>query len=32
LKLLEKLDDIDDVSKVHSNANFPDSVLEAAAG
>lgn len=32
LQLLEKLDDIDDVSKVHSNANFPDSVLEAAAG
>jgi YebC/PmpR family DNA-binding regulatory protein len=32
LKLLERLDDLDDVSKVHSNAVFPDSVLEAAAG
>jgi YebC/PmpR family DNA-binding regulatory protein len=32
LKLLERLDDLDDVSKVHSNADFPDSVLEAAAG
>ena len=32
LKLLERLDDLDDVSKVYSNAVFPDSVLEAAAG
>lgn len=32
LSLLEKLDDLDDVSKVHSNADFPESVLEAAAG
>lgn len=32
LRLLEKLDDLDDVSKVHSNAEFTDAVLEAAAG
>jgi len=32
LNLLEKLDDLDDVSKVHSNADFPEAVLEAAAG
>ena len=32
LSLLEKLDDLDDVSKVHSNADFPEAVLEAAAG
>lgn len=32
LNMLEKLDDLDDVSKVYSNAEFPDSVLEAAAG
>jgi len=32
LNMLEKLDDLDDVSKVYSNADFPDSVLEAAAG
>ena len=32
LNLLEKLDDLDDVSKVHSNAVFTDAVLEAAAG
>ncbi len=31
LNLLEKLDDLDDVSKVHSNADFPEAVLEAAA-
>jgi transcriptional/translational regulatory protein YebC/TACO1 len=32
LNILEKLDDLDDVSKVYSNAEFPDSVLEAAVG
>jgi YebC/PmpR family DNA-binding regulatory protein len=32
LDMLEKLDDLDDVSRVYSNAEFPDSVLEAAAG
>jgi YebC/PmpR family DNA-binding regulatory protein len=32
LNMLEKLDDLDDVSKVYSNAEFPDSVLEPAAG
>ncbi len=32
LRLLEKLDDLDDVSKVHSNAVFTEAVLEAAAG
>ena len=32
LNMLEKLDDLDDVSRVYSNAEFPDSVLEAAAG
>ncbi|MBT5774808.1 MAG: YebC/PmpR family DNA-binding transcriptional regulator [Dehalococcoidia bacterium] len=32
LNMLEKLDDLDDVSKVYSNAEFPDSVFEAAAG
>jgi YebC/PmpR family DNA-binding regulatory protein len=32
LRMLERLDDLDDVSKVYSNAVFPDSVLEAAAG
>ncbi len=31
LKLLERLDDLDDVSRVYSNADFPDEVLEAAA-
>jgi YebC/PmpR family DNA-binding regulatory protein len=31
LKLLERLDDLDDVSRVYSNAEFPDEVLEAAA-
>ena len=31
LRLLEKLDDLDDVSKVHSNAVFTEAVLEAAA-
>jgi YebC/PmpR family DNA-binding regulatory protein len=29
LKLLEKLEDIDDVQNVYSNADIPDSVLEA---
>ena len=29
LKLLERLDDLDDVSKVFTNADFPESVLEA---
>jgi len=28
LKLLERLDDLDDVSRVYSNADFPESVLE----
>lgn len=31
LKLLERLDDLDDVSRVYSNAEFTDEVLEAAA-
>jgi YebC/PmpR family DNA-binding regulatory protein len=31
LKLLDKLDDLDDVQRVFSNADFPDEVLEAAA-
>lgn len=31
LKMLERLDDLDDVSRVYSNAEFPDEVLEAAA-
>ena len=31
LKLFERLDDLDDVSRVYSNADFPDAVLEAAA-
>ncbi len=30
LRLMEKLDDLDDVSRVYSNASIPDSVLEAA--
>lgn len=30
LKLLERLDDLDDVSRVYSNADFPDEVLAAA--
>jgi YebC/PmpR family DNA-binding regulatory protein len=30
VKLLERLDDLDDVSRVYSNADFPESVLEAA--
>ena len=30
LRLLERLDDLDDVSRVYSNADFPDGVLEAA--
>jgi YebC/PmpR family DNA-binding regulatory protein len=31
LKLLERLDDLDDVSRVYSNAEFPEAVLAAAA-
>jgi YebC/PmpR family DNA-binding regulatory protein len=31
LRLMERLDDLDDVSRVYSNANIPDSVLEAAS-
>jgi YebC/PmpR family DNA-binding regulatory protein len=31
LKLLERLDDLDDVSRVYTNADFPASVLEEAA-
>ncbi|MBM3139092.1 MAG: YebC/PmpR family DNA-binding transcriptional regulator [Chloroflexi bacterium] len=31
LKLLERLDELDDVSRVYSNAEFPDEVLEAAS-
>ena len=30
LKLLERLDDLDDVSRVYSNADFPEAVLAAA--
>jgi transcriptional/translational regulatory protein YebC/TACO1 len=30
IKLLERLDDLDDVSRVTSNADFPASVLESA--
>lgn len=29
LKLLERLDDLDDVSRVYTNADFPESVLES---
>lgn len=32
LKLLDKLEDLDDVSRVYSNADFPDSVLAAYSG
>ncbi|HEX5939957.1 MAG TPA: YebC/PmpR family DNA-binding transcriptional regulator [Dehalococcoidia bacterium] len=32
LKLLEQLEDHDDVQRVYSNADFPDSVLSAYAG
>ncbi|MDA0269639.1 MAG: YebC/PmpR family DNA-binding transcriptional regulator [Chloroflexi bacterium] len=32
LKLLERLDELDDVSRVFSNAEFDDAVLEAIAG
>ena len=32
LRLLEKLEDLDDVQKVYSNADFPDSVLAEYAG
>jgi len=31
IKMLERLDDLDDVSRVYSNAEFPDEVLEAAS-
>ncbi len=30
LRLLERLDELDDVSRVYSNADFPSGVLEAA--
>ena len=30
LKLLDRLDDLDDVSRVYSNADFPEAVLAAA--
>lgn len=32
IKLLEKLDDLDDVQQVYTNGDFPDSVLQEAAG
>ncbi|MGA2286480.1 MAG: YebC/PmpR family DNA-binding transcriptional regulator [Dehalococcoidia bacterium] len=32
LKLLDKLEELDDVQRVHSNAEFPDEVLEAYEG
>ncbi len=32
LKMLDRLDELDDVARVYSNADFPDAVLEAAAG
>jgi YebC/PmpR family DNA-binding regulatory protein len=32
LKLLDKLEELDDVQSVHSNAEFPDEVLEAYTG
>jgi transcriptional/translational regulatory protein YebC/TACO1 len=32
LKLLDRLEDLDDVQNVFSNADFPDEVLEAHAG
>jgi YebC/PmpR family DNA-binding regulatory protein len=31
LKLFDRLDEVDDVSRVHSNADIEDSILEAAA-
>jgi YebC/PmpR family DNA-binding regulatory protein len=32
LKLLDKLEELDDVQRVHSNADFPDEVLAAYSG
>jgi transcriptional/translational regulatory protein YebC/TACO1 len=32
LKLLDRLEELDDVQRVHSNAEFPDEVLAAYAG
>jgi YebC/PmpR family DNA-binding regulatory protein len=32
LKLLDRLEELDDVQRVHSNADFPDSVLAAYSG
>jgi YebC/PmpR family DNA-binding regulatory protein len=32
LRLLDKLDELDDVQRVHSNADFPDEVLAAYSG
>lgn len=32
IRLLESLEDLDDVQKVYSNADFPDEVLAAASG
>jgi YebC/PmpR family DNA-binding regulatory protein len=32
LRLLDKLEELDDVQRVHSNAEFPDEVLEAYEG
>ncbi len=32
LKLLDRLEELDDVQRVHSNAEFPDEVLEAYTG
>jgi len=32
LKLLDKLEELDDVQRVHSNAEFPDEVLAAYSG
>ena len=31
VRLLEKLDDLDDVQQVHSNATFPEAVLQEAS-
>ena len=32
LRLLDKLEDLDDVQKVYSNADFPEEVLAAYSG
>jgi transcriptional/translational regulatory protein YebC/TACO1 len=32
LKLLDRLEDLDDVQRVYSNADFPDEVLAAFTG